>query len=278
MKFFWMFLIGIFMMLPACASKAADITLTPDNTIVLKGKIDYLTVAEVSDKILTHPEDELYLFIDSPGGQIFPGLQLANILENTDKEVTCIANIAASMAFIIMQHCDERLVMDHSIMMQHVASYGLRGQEPNNYSFSKFFRKMVKQIIKKQADKIGMSYGEFYRKTRNDWWLFGEDIVSWNVADEIVTVACSSAMSKVTIKKSIRSLFWNIEVTYSGCPLISAPIKIGSKRLGSGQDERAGQELTAILEEVDARQGLNKWIETQRNPRDVLDRVRRTNY
>jgi len=267
MKLLLNILISIILLLGATAGKSADIKLTEENHVLLRGEINSKSVARAGHAILTHPQDEVYLFIDSPGGMVFSGLQLANILEHSGKKITCIANVAASMAFYLLQHCETRLVMEHSLVMQHVAHYALIGDAPNNFSFSTFFQTVAKSMTKKQAERLGLSEDEFSKKIRDEWWLYGENVVEANAADDVTTVECSNELAMKTIKKKVRTLFWSVEAEYSACPLVSSPVRVGTQRLGTGKSVEASEDLAEIMKGLDVKRGLEVWHSQKKNPR-----------
>ena len=51
--------------------------------------------------------------------------------ENMNKKVYCIVDKGASMAFVIFQHCQNRYIIDGSILMQHQMSGGMSGPIEN---------------------------------------------------------------------------------------------------------------------------------------------------
>ena len=60
---------------------------------------------------------------------------------------------------------------------------------------------MEKQLVKEQAKRIYMSEEDFYSKTMNEWWIYGEDIVLQNCADRLVDVECSVTLTKQNFTK-----------------------------------------------------------------------------
>ncbi len=208
-----------------------EITLTPDNTIVLRGTVSSSNMNKISVRILTAPVDTLYLFVDSPGGSIFAGLKLIDAIKSTDKNIVCIANTAISMAFVILQACDERVIVDNAVLMQHVPSYGVDGQEPNNYTFAGFIRSVSKGLYAMQAKRMGMTTSAFYAKIRDDWWMWDEEALTNRAADRKVSVKCSKELiNKVSIEKEQVFIF-TITMKFSGCPLIAGPLEDDSKNV-----------------------------------------------
>jgi len=201
--------------------------LTSHNTVVLRGVVNGESVAQTMQKIMSNPNKKIYLFISSPGGSIVDGLHLVTLLRTTNKDVTCITNFSASMAFVIMQSCKHRLVTDDGVMMQHVASYGLNeGPLPNNHSMVGFIEAMVKSMDVMQAKRLGISYTDFKAKTRDDWWLYGKASVRNHTADDVVSVSCSNELVNKTTTERKSVLFWTFDVTWSNCPLIGSPLKV----------------------------------------------------
>jgi ATP-dependent Clp protease protease subunit len=205
------------------------VLLTEQNSVVLRGEVNSESVAEVTQKILLSDAKDMYLYIDSPGGSVLAGLQLISVLKSTDKNVTCVASTAASMAFAILQACGNRLVTDSAVLMQHVPSYGLQGQEPNNFSMAQAIHRLSHAMNADQAKRIGISTKEFYSRVRNDWWVWGHEAVKEGVADGVATVSCSPGLLKGTETKTMQSFIFTIEATFSKCPLISGPIKAASQ-------------------------------------------------
>jgi len=199
-----------------------------EKTLVLRGEVTGESVAKLQDAILSSTEKELTLVIASPGGSVMAGAALAQTIKDSGKNVRCVATFAASMAFAILQACQERYVLDNSIIMQHVMSYGLEGQEPNNWSLANALHRMNKKMDEDQAERIGLSYKEFREKVRDDWWLLGDEAVDANAADEMATATCTAALTKKRIKEKVQLLFWTFDVEWSGCPLIQGPVSVKS--------------------------------------------------
>ncbi|MEM4379578.1 MAG: ATP-dependent Clp protease proteolytic subunit [Thermoplasmatales archaeon] len=211
----------------ANSPKPNKLVLDGSNAVVLRGEVTGESVAKLSTQILETSGDTLNLYISSPGGSIIAGMQLINVLKSSGKKVNCIASIAASMAFVILQACDTRQVMDSSILMQHVASYGLKGDAPNNLSRVKFIHKMLKDMDEAQASRLGMDLKEFRGKIRNDWWLFGKESVEVKAADNVIQVTCTPELAKKRITEKFTVFIFKVKVVWSGCPIIEEPLEVG---------------------------------------------------
>ena len=81
---------------------------------------------------------EIYIYISSPGGSVMEGMKIVDLiksLEKSGRQVSCISDFSASMAFIILQSCPKRLATFSSILMQHQMSLGLEGNIENVNTF-----------------------------------------------------------------------------------------------------------------------------------------------
>lgn len=242
----------------AKAEDSSRVVLSGKNLVVIKGEIDDESVAVAASQLLESDSKEVTIYISSPGGSIVAGNSLISIMKGSGKKTRCIASEAVSMAFVIFQACDERLVLENSIVMQHEASYGLKGQAPNNRSMLNFIESMLKSMDKAQADRIGLSYAEFKSRTRNDWWLFGEAAVDENVADSLVSVTCSPELSKKHTKQTLRALFISAEVEWSGCPLVDGPLKVDVKTFTPFGGKSESEALDELLSKYKVRQRVTE--------------------
>lgn len=197
-----------------------------EKTLILRGDVTSESVAVLQEAILTSTEKELTLVLVSPGGSVGAGADLSQVIRDSGKNIRCVAPFAASMAFAILQACQERYVLENSIVMQHVMSYSLSGEEPNNYSLATAFRRLNKRMDVEQAERIGMSYEEFREKVRDDWWLLGSEAVDAGVADDVISATCTPSLTKKRIKETVELEFWKFNVEWSGCPLIQTPVSI----------------------------------------------------
>lgn len=203
-----------------------NLSLKEGEFILLKGKIDDVSTSKAAAEILSSKSDNIIMVISSNGGSILAGMQLIQIMKDSGKNIKCVATTAISMAFVIFQACNERIVVESSILMQHVASMKTGGDFPNVLSLITFLKNMINKMEVLQADRLGIPVNDFLSKTRNDWWLLGEDAVSEKAADKLVSVTCDSSLASKKIIKKVQFLFASVEVTYSSCPLIESPIEV----------------------------------------------------
>jgi ATP-dependent Clp protease protease subunit len=222
---------------PKLSKPEVSYELTPE-TVVLRGEVDEAFVSKAIREIELSKSDDVVVYINSPGGSVISGMKLVSYIRSTPKKITCVVDVAISMAFVILQACDERVSTSNSIAMQHVTAYGIRQQQaPNAVSFQKFLERMAEKMDKAQAKRIGLSYDAFKKLTRNDWWTIGDDVSEAKVTDRTVSLTCSKKAIEATIEEVIPTPMGNMNVTWSACPLVSTPLKVNADKVRGQQSD-----------------------------------------
>ena len=203
------------------SSETETVVMTEENSIVVRGTItDKTADSFIYNLLLKKPE---FVYIVSNGGSVSAGNRMVTQLKSVN--VTCIAEKAHSMAFVLLQACSQRYVTQMATMMQHQLSLGVRGSLMNMNNYLVMVNHVEEYLNKMQADRIGMELDEFVRLVSTDWWIAGEQIIEKNVADKIVRVTCTADLITKNVTVAKTSFFGDDVIeTYSACPLIEKPI------------------------------------------------------
>ena len=181
----------------ATVAPPVTITLSHDNHAALIGEVNTETVNEVIETMHQINQPEILLYINSPGGLVFEGDKLMAYMDyrqQTGTQITCIAQMAHSMAFSIMQKCDLRLVTASTMMMQHQISLGSYGELAKVNNYLQLINQVSKRLNQQAAKRIGVSLEEFEKRVQQDWWSYGENIVKENIADSLAIVGCHNTL------------------------------------------------------------------------------------
>lgn len=182
------------------------LTLHPDQFVLLRGPITAKSVNHVLHQwerpaivdTMTQTNRTL-LFIESPGGSVIEGHRLIHhirALQAQDILVQCVATQFMSMAFAIFQACDERLIMEHSIGMQHPMSFAMAWNTIHvQRSLLQLYDTIEHDIVTMERNRIGVDEKSYRLRVAHEWWLYGRQIVKERVADAVITMACSSAFT-----------------------------------------------------------------------------------
>lgn len=244
-----------------------------DNTIVMRGEVNGSSVSKAITALMTAEGDTVNLFLSSPGGSVLDGALLVQAIRSVNKKVVCVTDFSASMSFVILQACDERIVLEASILMQHVPSFSLRHQpQPNAIAFVEFLKNITTTIDKAQAARMELPLERFRQLTRDDYWLFGREAVKAKAADRVAQAICTPDLVKKEEKESL-SLFGgliNLNVTWSKCPLITEPKSVEVTRNGvltMEQEQKLQLDMQRIIDyKADARRIINEAMGTKKNP------------
>lgn len=201
-------------------NSAKQIVLDTNNTLLLRGEInEKLATQFIFDLNSRKKKTELYVFLDTNGGSIDAGNKIVNEIQKYN--MTCIAQKAISMGFVILQSCKTRYVTPLSTLMQHQISYGIMDEKAKIESYVEYIKQIGDELTEMQANKIGKTPLEFKLNTYNDWWLFGKKSVQENCADEMVDVLCSYKLTNSTYTQD-QGMYTYI---YSKCPLVTSYIE-----------------------------------------------------
>ena len=212
------YLLFVIFLFRACAS-LNTINLNTTNFLTIRGSIDSTTsskfIYELNKK---KKKNETIVFIDSPGGSVESGNHI--IMEIQKYNLSCIANRAYRMGFVILQSCNKRYMTQYGKLMQHQISYGIMDEKEKIESYVNYISQMDGILTDLQANKLNITSKLFKEKTYNEWWLFGQYAITNNCVDELVHVTCDNELTK----KNDSIKYTNYEKIYSKCPLIELPL------------------------------------------------------
>jgi len=221
------FAIPTFTLASPVVTATPDVLLTEKNHVVVRGEVNGESVSKWILELNNIKDKDVVVYINSPGGSVLAGMTFVEQIQQmtkAGKNVVCVADVAASMAFIILQSCPNRYVTSASILMQHQMSLKLGGQIENVKTYLNFLDGVEEDLNLMQAKKMDMDPDDFKRLIAHDLWLSGSSIMKHNAADKMVHVGCDSVLLTKVHKEEIDTFFGTIVLTYSKCPLARDPI------------------------------------------------------
>jgi ATP-dependent protease ClpP protease subunit len=205
------------------------VKVTPDNIVMFRGHVTASSVDRVIQNLLNIKTKQVYLYLDTHGGSVLDGNSLIDVIETMQlngKNVVCIADTAISMGFVIFQHCPTRYILPRAVLMQHQMSLGIKGPLENLKTRLQFATDLDDQLSLEQARRLNMTLNDFKANTNHDWWLFGDQILKNNAADEKVRMVCDFDYMLHNTTFDAMTQFGPVKITFSKCPLVKMPLAV----------------------------------------------------
>lgn len=174
--------------------KVKRLDLTKASVTFLTSEVSPESVDEVINDINTfnaNKAKEIFLIIDSPGGSVPDGARLMTTIENSKSKVSCIdVGMAASMGFMILEHCHNRYAVSRATLMSHPASLGVlyQGELDKIVSRLSYMKHFVDRMDRTIAKRAGMSYERLKLLNQQELWLESIDALEMGFLDAIVAV------------------------------------------------------------------------------------------
>ena len=130
--------------------------------------------------------EDIEVQISSPGGYVYPGLEIYNLLRNHDGKITTrLMGLAASMASYIAMVGDYVIAEDNAVFMIHNASGLAIGDHNIMRKAADVMEGLSNLIAQKYMSKTGKSLDELKALMDVDTFLFGDEIEKAGFVDEI---------------------------------------------------------------------------------------------
>lgn len=147
-------------------------------------------ISKLSEWHRLSPSCDIEIVFNSPGGSVIDGFALWDFLTMLKTEghklTTVCRGMAASMAGILLQAGDHRVIGSESVLLIHEISFGAGGkigEVEDEVAFAKMLTQRVLKIFEKRSK---LSAAQIDRRwKRKDWWLDSDEALKLGFADEI---------------------------------------------------------------------------------------------
>ena len=178
-------LLLVLLLVPVNSYKTINVN--KNNIIKISGEIDERMVTRFLTKLEDRKHiDNLYVYLDTSGGSVDDGMKIMR--EILKYNISCIAEKAYSMGFVILQACNKRYITEYASVMQHQMYFGVIDEHYRVNSYMEYINQVSNTLDNLQSERIGLHVVVFRRKITNNWWLFSNNIIKENCADEIVSI------------------------------------------------------------------------------------------
>jgi hypothetical protein len=104
---------------------------------------------------------------------------------------------------------------------------GVSGQVPGELnSRVKHIESILSGMSSRAAARVKMTKEQYDAAIINELWVSGEDAVAGNHADIIASVTCDKKLMHETFNENVRTIFGEVRLTFSKCPMITNPVDV----------------------------------------------------
>ena len=135
--------------------------------------------------------DDIKIYIDSPGGSVYSGLGLLDVMDYIKSDIVTVnTGLAASMAAVIL--CSgskgKRKALKRSRTMIHQPlTYGGWMQQASDIEIeAREMNLLKKELYEIISDRTGQNYDRVYKDGDRDYWMSSNDAKKYGMIDEII--------------------------------------------------------------------------------------------
>jgi ATP-dependent Clp protease protease subunit len=168
--------------------------LLKDRIIVLSGEIDTSQCELIKANLLyleSIDDSDIKLYINSPGGSVYDGLGLLDVMEYIKPDIETInTGLAASMAAIIL--CSGKKGKRKSLkrsrtMIHQPLSYGGFLQQASDMEIeAREINDLKKQLYEIISQNTGQNYNKVHKDGDRDYWMSAQEAKKYGMIDEIL--------------------------------------------------------------------------------------------
>ena len=169
-----------------------DNKLLSDRKVFLWGQVDDDSAKHVVERLLYFDslnQDEIKLYINSPGGYVTAGFSIYDTIKQIKSPVSTICTgLAASMGSILLSAGEKgkRFIQPNARVMIHQPSGGTRGPASDIEITAQEILKTKELSAQILADNCGQKFEKVMKDFNRDHWMDAEESVAYGIADEIL--------------------------------------------------------------------------------------------
>jgi len=180
--------------------------LLKDRIIFLGSAIDdhiaNLIIAQLLFLEAEEPEQDIYIYINSPGGTVTSGMAVYDTMlyVKPDIQTICIGQASSMGALLLAAGTKgKRFALKNSRIMIHQPSGGFQGQSADIDIHAKEILRMRDTLDKILSEHTGQPLKKVRSDTDRDFFMSGEDAKKYGIVDEVIS--SRDAMSKTSSSK-----------------------------------------------------------------------------
>ena len=168
--------------------------LLKDRIIFIGNAIDdhlaNLIIAQLLFLESDEPDQDIYLYINSPGGQVSSGMAIYDTMQyiKPDVQTICIGQAASMGAMLLAAGAQKkRFALPHSRIMIHQPSGGFQGQHTDIEIQAKEITRIRAILDAILAKHSGKNVDQVNKDTERDHYMTGEEAKAYGLIDSVIS-------------------------------------------------------------------------------------------
>ena len=137
---------------------------------------------------MENPEEEISLYINSPGGSVTAGMAIYDTMQYIKPPVrtVCIGMAASMGAFLLMAgEKGKRLALPNSEVMIHQPLGGAQGQATDVAIRAEWLMKTKEKMTRMMAEMTGQPLEKVKQDVERDYFMSAQEALDYHIIDEI---------------------------------------------------------------------------------------------
>ena len=168
--------------------------LLEERIIMLTGEVNdelsSVVIAELLYLDSVNKNEDIYMYINSPGGSISSGMAIYDTMNyiNSDVNTICIGMAASMASFLLAAGTKgKRCALESAEVMIHQPLGGAQGQTSDVEIASKRLVSIKKKMNQLLSDLTGQPLKKISRDTDRDYFLTADEAIEYGIIDKILT-------------------------------------------------------------------------------------------
>lgn len=141
----------------------------------------------IEEKDIENPEP-IRLMIHSYGGDLEQAQYFCDLVKSSRIPIITVAmGVAMSAGFLIFLSGNKRYAFPHSQLLVHSGSAGFQGTAEQIEEAQKNYKKQLEDMKKYILENTSIDEKTFNKNRNKDWYLTSDELVKYNVVDELIT-------------------------------------------------------------------------------------------
>lgn len=165
--------------------------LLKDRIILIFGEITEALSASVIAQLLfltnQNKKEEIYIYINSPGGMVSAGLAIYDTMKYIDSPVNTIGmGMCASMGAFLLSSGDKRYALPHTKIMIHQPAGGVNGQATDIMIVAEEIIKTKKELNEILSKNTKQPIEKIEKDVERDYYMSASEALNYGIIDEIL--------------------------------------------------------------------------------------------